>query len=479
MSSSRTRRDFMKITAAGVATAAVAEALPAAAKSFIIPTGTSGTVKVRQTTETKRFVEAGSVQWRPAGDTLSNAISIDESTKFQEILGFGGAFTDAACHNFGGLEKTQREELLHEFFDPKEMNFSVGRTCIGSSDYSCRPFSYSDGEADPELKKFSIEHDREHILPVLRASREINPELFLLGSPWSPPGWMKANGTMLGGSMKKKFYGTYAKYMLKFLQAYRAEGVNVNAVTSQNEVDTDQDGAMPACLWGQEYEIEFITRQLGPELAKSGLDTKIWILDHNYNLWGRVLGQLEDPALNKYVDGVAWHPYAGQPTAMSKVRNAYPDKHMYWTEGGPDYTDPRYLTDWTKWSTTFTGVLRNWSRCIIGWNLALDEVGKPNIGPFPCGGIVTIDSKTKEIRRSGMYWAFAHYSRAVRRGALRVESTGDIKDVSHVAFINTDGSRVAVVTNTGGPIKVSLKANGMAAEVSLPADSVSTLTWQG
>lgn len=468
----------MKITAAGVATAAVADAIPAVAKPLIHLTGPSGAVKIHQTSEAKRYVEAGSVPWRPAANVSGNVVSLDESAKFQEILGFGGAFTDAACHNFNRLDKVQRDQLLHELFDPSEMNFNVGRTCIGSSDYSCKVFSYCDGEADPELKRFSIEHDREYILPVLRASREINPELFLLGSPWSPPGWMKANGSMLGGSMKKKYYGTYARYMLKFLQSYAAEGVNVNAVTSQNEVDTDQDGAMPACLWGQEYEIEFITREFGPELAKSGLNTKIWILDHNYALWGRVMSQLEDPALNKYVDGVAWHGYAGNPNAMSRVRNAFPDKHMYWTEGGPDYTDPRYETDWAKWSSTFTGILRNWSRCIIGWNLALDEQGKPNIGPFPCGGIVTIDSKTKAIRRSGMYWAFAHYSRAVRRGARRVESTGEIKDVSHVAFINPDGSRVVILTNAGGPAKLAVTVQGKAAEINLPADSVSTLSWQ-
>src|SRR5258708_9086546 len=222
---------------------------------------------------------------------------------------------------------------------------------------------------------------------------------------------MKGNGCMVGGSMRKKYYASYAQYFLKFLQAYAAEGVPIQAVTSQNELDTDQDGRMPACLWGQEYEIEFIARHLGPRLAATGLATKIWLLDHNYNLWGRVLCELENPSVNRYVEGAAWHGYAGTADAMTRVHDKYPDKHAYWTEGGPDYTDPAYATDWAKWSSTYASILRNWSRCIIGWNLALDEHGKPNIGPFPCGGLVTLHSQTREVTRSGQYWAFGHYAR--------------------------------------------------------------------
>src|SRR6266851_2899401 len=182
---------------------------------------------------------------------------------------------------------------------------------------------------------------------------------------------------------------------------------------------------MPASLWGQEYEIEFIARHLGPRFAKEGIATNIWILDHNYNLWGRAICELNEPEVNRYVDGVAWHGYAGTVDSMTRVHNAHPQKHAYWTEGGPDYKDPNYLTDWTKWSSTFTDILRNWSRCIIGWNLALDENGKPNIGPFDCGGMVTIHSRTQELSRSGQYWAFAHYARALRRGARRFNSSAE------------------------------------------------------
>ena len=133
---------------------------------------------------------------------------------------------------------------------------------------------------------------------------------------------------------------------------------------------------------------------------------------------------------------------------MTRVHNAFPDVQLYWTEGGPDYTAPDYATDWANWGRTFTQALRNWCRAITGWNLALDEKGRPNIGPFPCGGLVTIHSQTKEITRSGQYWAYAHFSRNIHRGARRFESTGNVAGVEHVAFENPNGQKTIVLTNS-------------------------------
>jgi glucosylceramidase len=288
---------------------------------------------------------------------------------------------------------------------------------------------------------------------------------------------MKAGGSMLGGSMRQHNFAPYAKYFVKFLQAYAAEGVPVQAVTVQNEVDTDQDGRMPACLWGQEYEMGFVKNHLGPALQQNGLSTKIWILDHNYNLWGRAVAELDDPAVHKFCNAVAFHGYVGSADQMSKFHNAYPDAQIYWTEGGPDYTAPDYATDWANWAQTFTQVLRNWCQSITGWNLALDEKGRPNIGPFPCGGMVTIHSETKEVTRSGQYWAFAHFSRNIRRGAKRFESVGKVEGVDHVAFENPDGGKVLVLTNPGAAKSVQLKVGDKVAEVGLQASSVSSLSF--
>jgi glucosylceramidase len=283
---------------------------------------------------------------------------------------------------------------------------------------------------------------------------------------------------MLGGSMRKRYFRSYAQYFLKFLEAYAAEGVPIQAVTSQNEVDTDQDGRMPACLWGQEYEIEFVKQHLGPLLRANQISTKIWLLDHNYNLWGRVICELDDPDVRQYANAVAWHGYAGNAGMMSKVHDAHPDAEMYWTEGGPDYTSPDYATDWAKWGHTFTEGLRNWCQSLTGWNLALDEQGRPNIGPFSCGGLVTIHSQTKAITRSGQYWAFAHFSRLIQRGANRFDSQGVVPNVDHVACENADGEKVLVITNADAARTVVLQMGTMAADLNLPSNSLTTLVWK-
>ena len=332
-------------------------------------------------------------------------------------------------------------------------------------------------EPDPELKHFTLAHDRRWILPTLREAREVNPDLFLFSSPWSPPGWMKAGGSMLGGSMRKQYFAPYAQYFVRFLQGYAAAGVKVQAVTVQNEVDTDQNGQMPASLWGQEYEIAFVKDHLGPALEHAGLDTKIWILDHNYNLWGRAVDELSDPGVYKRVDGVAWHGYGGTPDAMKRVQQMFPGKHAYWTEGGPDINSPTYATDWAHWSHTFAGILRNRARCIVCWNLLLDEKGQPNIGPFSCGGLVTVNSKTQQLTRSGQYWAFAHYSKVIDRGARILASWGDVAGVDHVAAENPDGSRVLVVTNRGLGQHVQCTLASRALNLALPPDSITTLVW--
>jgi glucosylceramidase len=477
MASGSTRREFLKasgwMAASGALTASGAALPLAGGRAGVTP----GEVAVWVTGGNQRFARGMPAKWRPRKGAADKTIVLEPEKNYQEILGFGAAFTDASCSMFNQLAPPAREQLFHELFHPSEMGLSVCRTCIGSSDYSTKAYSYDEGEPDPDLKRFSIEHDREYILPMLRQARGVNPDLFLFSSPWSPPGWMKAGGSMLGGSMRKKYLPNYAQYFLKFLQAYAADGVLVQAVTPQNEVDTDQDGRMPACVWAQEYEMEFVGKHLGPLLAQNNLSTKIWILDHNYNLWGRAVAELDDPDVRKYCNAIAFHGYVGKPEQMSKAHDAYPNVEMYWTEGGPDYTAPDYLTDWAQWGKTFTGVLRNWCRAITGWNLALDEQGRPNIGPFSCGGLVTIHSQTKEITRSGQYWAFAHFSRTIRRGAKRFESHSAAADLDHVAFENPGGQRVLVVTNAGPAREIELQLGRMACGVQLESASVTTFVW--
>jgi glucosylceramidase len=470
-----TRREFLKLSAAGLAASKTMPAFSSLPGPALPSPGDIGTWV---TAGRRRYEASAPVKWQvsnvqPAGDV----VEIHPEQQFQEILGFGAAFTDASCYMFQQLPPADREKLLHELFHPSELGLNVCRTCIGASDYSTELYGFDEGEPDPDLKRFSIEHDKPYLLPSLRAARKTNPDLFLFSTPWSPPGWMKANGSMLGGSMRKKHFASYAQHFVKFLQAYAAEGVEIQAVTSQNEVDTDQDGRMPACLWGQEYEIEFISTHLGPALQTAGLSTKIWLLDHNYNLWGRVICSLDDPKVRQHCNSVAWHGYAGTADMMSKVHAAHPDVKMHWTEGGPDYTSPTYATDWASWAKTFTEALQNWCASLTGWNLALDEKGRPNIGPFPCGGLVTIHSQTKEISRSGQYWAFAHFARSIRRGAKRIGSTCNNSALSHLACQNPAGNMVVVLANPGAARPVSLRLSNNLATLTIDSDSVTTLVW--
>jgi glucosylceramidase len=485
------RREFLK-------TASAAAAALAAGPSVFAASSTA--VKAWSTFRDRRYAPADPLSWKPVTGVSADAIILDPTTQKQEILGFGGAMTDATCYVLSQLKPDERQQIMHDLFAPKEMNFNVCRTCIGASDYSRSAYTFDESDTpDPELKKFSIEHDKAYILPMLREARKHNPELFLFSSPWSPPGWMKTGGSMMGGAMRKHSYAPYAQYFRKFLEAYKADGLLIDAVTVQNEVDADQDGRMPACLWGQEYEIEFVKDHLGPALRDAGFKTKIWVLDHNYSLWGRAIAELSDPKAYEYIDGIAWHGYVGDATAMTRVHEAFPQKNAYWTEGGPDITAPDYATDWAKWGEVFNGVLNNWSRSITAWNVALDEKGNPNIGPFPCGGTITIEGGTEstgshKITKSGQYWAFSHFSRHIQRGARVIamngvgasgaeSNTGGLIEnkastaLTHAGFRNPDGSFVVTLANRGSERRAQLIHGGMSLDLDLPADSLFTLQW--
>ena len=473
------RRGFLKAASTAAAAITLAKQVPAWAEE----TGAAGPVKVWSTFRDRRHAVAEPLAWKPAKKITADAIMLDPGARKQAILGFGAAMTDAACYMLSRIKDDDRAAVMHDLFAPGEMAMNVCRTCIGSSDYARVLYSYDESnEPDPEMKKFSIDYDKAYILPMLREARKANPELFLFSSPWSPPGWMKPDKTMLGGAMRKLSFKPYARYFLRFLEGYKAEGVPIDAVTVQNEVDAEQEGRMPACLWAQEQEIEFVKSHLGPALRKAGSPTKIWVLDHNYSLWGRAICELSDSGAAEFIDGIAWHGYVGEASAMSRVHDAFPAKNAYWTEGGPDISQPDYATDWTKWANTFNDILNNWARSITSWNMALDEKGKPNIGPFSCGGVITVDSTTHKVTRSGQYWAFAHYSRHVRRGA-RVFATDGIGEqgsagpVTHTGFRNPDGSFVVVLANRGPQRTVQLVLGRQALDVELPADSLHTLQW--
>ena len=471
----RSRRNFLTSATATVAALGLTNKMGWAQPASL--------VRVWSSYRDKRHVVGAPLAWKTPEQISAEAVILNPAATKQEVLGFGAAMTDATCYVLSQMAAGERDAAMRDIFDPNEMGMNVCRTCIGASDYSRTLYSFDESETpDPELKKFSIDHDKAYILPVLREARKHNPELFLFSSPWSPPGWMKPDKTMLGGTMRGSSLPSYAQYFVKFLEGYKAEGVAIDAVTVQNETDAEQGGRMPACVWAQEMEMEFAARYLGPALRKSGLATKLWVLDHNYSLWGRAIDELSDPAAYEYIDGIAWHGYVGEPSAMTRVHDAFPAKPCYWTEGGPDIARADYQTDFTHWAEMFNGILNNWARSITAWNLALDEKGKPNIGPFSCGGTITVENGTHAVTKSGQYWAFAHFSRHMKRGAKVFAANGVAADakgesVSYCAAVNPDGTHVLVAANRGAERRVQFVLGTKAVELDMPADSVHTLEW--
>lgn len=478
-----TRRTFLKTASVGAVVMADAVSLPAASRlRGLLPNVSDRSVDVWLTDDDQRMTRAPQLLSTENPTAFADSIVIDEKKEFQPILGFGAAFTDGSCLLLSQLSAQAREDLLHRLFHQSEMGMNVCRTCIGSSDHSASIYSFDEGEPDPDLKRFSIDHDRTYILPALREARSVNPDLFLFSSPWSPPGWMKDNNSMLGGCMRHTYMPAYANYFVKFLQSYASEGVPIQAVTVQNEVDADQQGLMPACFWPQDYEVDFVTEHLGPAFERSGLKTQIWIIDHNYNLWGRAIAEFETPGMLKYTQSVAWHGYSGLPEWMMRVQKAFPQVSMHWTEGSPDHDDPDYAKCWVLWSQKFSQILRNGCRSITGWCLATDERGRPNVGPYPLGGLLTIDSKSKDVYHSGQFWAMEHYSRFIQRGAVRIDSQSidsqsSAKDLAHCAFRNSDGSIVTVITNSGGPRVCEVRLQDGVTGISLTGNSIVTLKY--
>ena len=389
------------------------------------------------------------------GDTDPGPLVILNDKTDQSMLGFGASLTEAACIVLNRMEQGAREALLKEVYSPSEGNFSVGRICVGSSDYAEDQYDFAPVIDDMEMKHFDASHDDLHILPVLRTCRKYNPDLFLFSSPWSPPGWMKTSAYALGGGwMRQKYIDAYALYYLKFLQHYEKAGVRINGLTAQNETETDQLGKMPACLWHPELEMQFAIkmRQL---LDKNNFeDLKIWLMDHNLIMWRRALFQMNDPETKAACAGIAWHSYEGHPEMINWFRDKHPECENHWTEGHilPLDLQVGFSKKFSigDISAGFIQAINNGCQSITVWNLALDPVGYPNIGFFNCEGTLEISRDGKTVNRSDEYHILLHFSRYIKRGARRIilEFKALPKNFEVSGFINPDGSRILLIANT-------------------------------
>lgn len=325
------------------------------------------------------------------------------------FMGFGVAITGSSCYNLSLMETNDRRKLLKNLYSKDGLNFQIGRLSIGSSDYSAEIYTYDDVDDDTSLEHFSIERDQNYIIPIIKEILEINPNLTIFASPWSPPAWMKTGGSIGGGYMREKYLDCYAEYIVKYIKAYEAEGIKIRAITPQNEPETLQAGKMPACVWHPDIEAKFIGI-LRKKFNENGIDTKIWCYDHSFEGANRVAWCLKEyPSLKCECDGIAFHYYDSTVEQTAFLKEAYPELQLHFTEGGPRLYD-NYDTDWCKWTLMMIKALSNRYSSFTGWNLMLDETGGPNIGPFFCGGLVTRNSISGTLSYSGQYKAFRHFT---------------------------------------------------------------------
>ena len=413
------------------------------------------------------------------------SIVVDEGTMYQEMVGFGAAITDASAWLIQNrLTAAQRDALLRELFGPSPgIGLSFTRLTMGASDFSLHQYSYDDlptGQTDSTLAHFSIDSNRAYLLPIVQRALAINPRLKIMATPWSPPGWMKTTGSLIQGTLRPEAYGPLAEYFRRYIDAYRAEGVPIYAITVQNEPHYEPPN-YPGMRLEPPARARFIGQYLGPLFARRGIGTIILDWDHNWDESQSPLQVLADSAAPRYLAGVAWHCYGGDVSAQSVVHDAHPEKDAYFTECSGGEWAPTFA-DNLKWfvRTLMIGATRGWAKGVILWNLALDENHGPHTGGCgDCRGVVTIASASGAVTRNVEYYALAHASRFVRPGARRVASTSGVAGLESVAFRNADdGSKALIVVNTDVQDRTfAVRWASQSFRYTLPAGAVVTFVW--
>ncbi|GAA0554653.1 glycoside hydrolase family 30 protein [Chitinophaga japonensis] len=418
----------------------------------------------------------------PFRDTANNypTITVDTAQTYQEIDGFGYALTGGSATLINSLPPAEQDALLKELFLAGDNGIGVSylRVTIGASDLSDTTFTYDEmpaGQTDESLAHFSLEREQKDLLPVLKKIVALSPSIKILGSPWTAPTWMKTNRAFKGGSLEPAYYSAYAQYFVKYIQAMQQDGITIDAITPQNE--PLHGGNVPSMVMQPEEQADFIANHLGPAFKAAGLKTKIIIYDHNADRPDYPITVLDDAGARPYIDGSAFHLYGGDITALTAVHNAYPDKHIYFTEqwvGAPGVFSTNL-----QWhvSTLIIGATRNWSRNVLEWNLAADPSYNPHTagGCTACVGALTIgDSVTRNVA----YYIIAHASKFVRPGSVRIASNVPGK-LNNVAFKAPDGKKVLIVVNDGKtPQTFNIRFNGEVATTALDTGAVATYVWK-
>jgi glucosylceramidase len=487
------------LAAAGASASAATPATPQPSASVQVWLSTAD--------KSKQLSHEPAVAFAPARRGVTT-ITIDSASRYQSIVGFGAAITDSSAWLIvNKVPPTERAALMQELFGNGDgvstgLGLSFARLSIGGSDFSLTHYSLDDmppGQTDPELKHFSIDMNRADVIPVTKQALAINPRLTILGSPWSAPAWMKTGDHLVQGTIKPEAYPAFAQYLGRYVDAYRAEGIPIHALTLQNEPHYEPKN-YPGMRFESIERAKFIGQYLGPLLAKQPSKVQIWEWDHNWDEPEAPKAALADPAAAKYIDAVAWHCYLGDVKNQSIVHDAHPEKDVYMTEcsplrrawfttckaNGDKCPDSQSAVNWADTleyfvRTEIIDTTRNWARGVQLWNLALDENHGPRSGGCDvCRGVVTVDSHSGAISRGVEYYTLAHASRFVRPGAVRIASDRDRDGIHTVAFQNADDGSIALIAVNAAkqPRTFAVRAQRRSFSYTLAPGSVATFTWK-
>lgn len=408
-------------------------------------------------------------------------IEVNETTQYQTIDGFGYTLTGGSAEMIQQLTPTKKRELLQELFGNNENSIGVSyiRISIGASDLNASPFTYNDlptGQTDVTLSNFSIAKDKEGVIALLKEILIINPNIKILATPWSAPIWMKDKNSFIGGSLQTQYYEVYAQYFVKYIQAMKTEGITIDAITPQNE--PLHGGNNPSMVMTAVEQANFIKNNLGPAFQKENITTKIIAYDHNCDDFEYAKTILNDANASKYVDGAAYHLYAGDINGLSSIHNLFPNKNLYFTE---QYTGSQgtFAGD-LRWhlKNVIIGSMRNWSKTALEWNLANNSTFGPHTpgGCDTCKGALTIHS-SENVERNVAYYIIAHASKFVPTGAIRIASAV-VGNLHNVAFKTPTGKKVLLVVNDGNKQEIfNIKHNGKWITTALDAGDVATFVW--
>ena len=424
--------------------------------------------------------QAQTPSFTPVKTKALAVISVDSEQKYQTIEGFGFALTGGSAMLIGRLPDPERRDLLQELFLPEGngIGLSFLRLTIGASDLSTSCFSYDDipnGQTDHALVHFTITAGDSEVIPLLQEILLINPEIKIIATPWSAPEWMKTKQNFIGGKLKPDCYAVYAAYLVKYLLVMRENGIIIHAITPQNEPLNSKN--QPSMVMEANEQAEFIKNHLGPALARAGLSTvEVFCWDHNCDRPAYPLAVFADEEARQYLSGSAWHLYGGDISALSEVRQAYPEMKLYFTEQWVG-ADGQFASDFIwHMKNVLLGSMRNGCQVVLEWNLAADPDNGPHTpgGADQCVGALTIST---EITRNVGYYVIAHAAKFVRPGSARIYSNDQA--LANVAFLTPAGYIVLIVLNDcAADRSFSIHYRGNYAAANLPAYAAATYIWQ-